>query len=291
MRRRSEIDPDKYNQIVVADEQANEPEYKSDYRGKVQNRSAALTPLPMYHLSYMQYVSDVHNYHAFATKVEEFNMKSSGNRIYVNCQQQQLDVMVSRSILARVDSLSTVVNRTSDHNKLATLLLQRAVGESVAQDYDAAIADLTTCLSIDSTSVLALWQRAYCQMRMSAFDASVEDKSVASATSVVHMGDMSALKSSKVMDDLNRAIALDADNQYLYYNRGNIYMSRKDYIHAIDDYTRAINIDHNLAEAYYNRGLARVANGLKSEGIADLSKAGELGLYGAYSVIKRISTN
>ena len=62
-------------------------------------------------------------------------------------------------------------------------------------------------------------------------------------------------------------------------------------MHAIDDFTRAINIDANLAEAYYNRGLARVQNGLKAEGIADLSKAGELGLYNAYSVIKRVSAD
>ena len=95
----------------------------------------------------------------------------------------------------------------------------------------------------------------------------------------------------RVIADLDRAIQLDEDNQYHYYNRGCANLARKDYMHAIDDFTRAINIDANLAEAYYNRGLARVQNGLKAEGIADLSKAGELGLYNAYSVIKRVSAD
>ena len=98
-----------------------------------------------------------------------------------------------------------------------------------------------------------------------------------------------SLKSARIVAGLDRAIKADKDNQYLYYNRGCVYMAERNYTHAIDDFTRAINIDHSLAEAYYNRGLARVQNGLKAEGIADLSKAGELGLYQAYSVIKKIS--
>ena len=38
---------------------------------------------------------------------------------------------------------------------------------------------------------------------------------------------------------------------------------------------------------YYNRGLARLFLGQNEQGTRDLSKAGELGLYGAYNLIKR----
>ena len=62
---------------------------------------------------------------------------------------------------------------------------------------------------------------------------------------------------------------------------------RRDYQHAIDDYTRALELEDRLAEAYYNRGLARIFAKKTAEGIEDLSKAGELGLYTAYSVIKK----
>ena len=51
----------------------------------------------------------------------------------------------------------------------------------------------------------------------------------------------------------------------------------------------AIRIDSNLAEAYYNRGIARSKSGNKQAAIQDLSKAGELGLYDAYAVIKRLN--
>uniref|UniRef100_UPI0035A1D314 tetratricopeptide repeat protein n=1 Tax=Prevotella heparinolytica TaxID=28113 RepID=UPI0035A1D314 len=59
------------------------------------------------------------------------------------------------------------------------------------------------------------------------------------------------------------------------------------YAKAIDDYTKAIQLNPDLAEAYYNRGLARIYANSKAAGIEDLSKAGELGLYDAYSVIKK----
>ena len=281
MRRRSEIDPNKYNQIVVADEQTAEHEYKSDYRGRVQNRVTGMEPLPMFHLSYIQYSSDVHIYHAFAQKVEQLNNASPKSpRIYINSLERQLDEHASRLMLSRIDSLTNVINRTRDERKLNSVLLRRAIAESVAQDYEAAVSDLNTSLGIDTTQVLALWHRAYCQAMLNEFD-----KSRASVS-----GNDMALKALRVIADLDRAIQLDSDNQYLYYNRACVRLQRKEYTLAIDDFTRAINIDSSLAEAYYNRGLARIANGLKSDGIADLSKAGELGLYAAYSVIKRVST-
>jgi tetratricopeptide (TPR) repeat protein len=62
---------------------------------------------------------------------------------------------------------------------------------------------------------------------------------------------------------------------------------RKDYQHAAEDFNRAIELDANIPEAWYNRGLVYIYSGKIPEGISDLSKAGELGLYSAYSVIKK----
>ena len=79
------------------------------------------------------------------------------------------------------------------------------------------------------------------------------------------------------------------DFAYSYYNRGNILSHLKDYRAAIVSYDEAIRLDASLAEAYYNRGLTYIYIGENQKGIADLSKAGELGLYGAYNLIKRFS--
>ena len=95
------------------------------------------------------------------------------------------------------------------------------------------------------------------------------------------------LKNVRTLSDFDEAIRRNPQNAFLYYDRGNVYVSRQDYQRALDDYTKAITLEPNLAEAYYNRGLARIRCGKRKEGLDDLSKAGERGLYDAYSVIKQ----
>ena len=92
-----------------------------------------------------------------------------------------------------------------------------------------------------------------------------------------------------VKRDLDKVIELAPDFVYAYYNRGNILATLKDYRAAIVDYDRALELDPNLAEAYYNRGLTHIFLGNNQQGVEDLSKAGELGLYSAYNVIKRFT--
>ena len=88
---------------------------------------------------------------------------------------------------------------------------------------------------------------------------------------------------------MNKAIDLAPDFAYSYYNRGNVLSQLKDYRAAIVSYDEAIALEPNLAEAYYNRGLTYIFVGENARGIADLSKAGELGLYSAYNLIKRFA--
>lgn len=275
MRRRGEIDIDKYNQIVVSDDNDAEHEYKSDYRGKVQNRSTGMDAMPMFHLSLVQYANDVRSYRAFSPVVEKYNTDNKSLHLYVNSQTMSLSETQSLHSLALVDSLSKEIDKSHNSKRLVTLLVQRAVAESVTRNFEAAVSDINTILTIDSTSVLALWQKAYCQTMQSALN-KAEDET---------------LQANSAIDMLTQALRLDADNQYLYYNRACVYMSQRKYAMAIDDFTRAVNIDSGLAEAFYNRGLSRVYNGSKKEGIADLSKAGELGLYKAYNVIKQVTSD
>jgi tetratricopeptide (TPR) repeat protein len=92
-----------------------------------------------------------------------------------------------------------------------------------------------------------------------------------------------------ILADLNKAIDLAPDFAYTYYNRGNVLSGLKDYRAALVSYDEAIALEPNLAEAYYNRGLTHIFLGDNARGVADLSKAGELGLYSAYNLIKRFA--
>ena len=273
MRKRSDVEIEKYNQLAVADEQEMEHEYQSEYRGRVQNRRVTLDYLPMYALSYELEQNQVKQYVAFDKMVDAFNAQEGKQyQLHIVNSNPALDEQDTKKYFALIDSLTNQIDRRQAIQRMSSLFFRRAIAFSVIQNFDAAIDDLTNYLQSDTTSVLAYWQRAVCQSKLNEFHS-------AQGTDV-------RMKTANVLSDLTEAIRY-GENAYLYYNRGNVYVQRNDYQHAIEDYTRAITLDGNLAEAYYNRGLARIANKQQTEGISDLSKAGELGLYTAYSIIKR----
>lgn len=277
IRKRSDVDPDKYNQLVVADEQEVEHEYESEYRGRVQNHKVDVAFMPMYELSYEQYRTEVKPYTAYDHQVDEFNQQvRPADRIYINNNPAVLDEKRSNHYFTYIDSISEALEKTRGTAAEKTLLLNRAVAYSAIQNFDSAIDDLSSYLRVDSTSSLAYWQRAVCQSKVNEFNAS--------------QGADVAITVASIISDMTEAIKYNPQCAYLYYNRGNIYAERKDYNRAVEDYTHAISIDGNFAEAYYNRGIAYLFSGRLDEGTGDLSKAGELGLYTAYSVIKKYRT-
>lgn len=281
MRRRSEIDPEKYNQIVVADKQEVEHEYKSSYRGKVQNRNVGMELRPMFSLSFVVYDNGVKSYHAFASEVEAFNARNAKDErvshLYVNCNRVMMDENSSKIMLAKVDTLSAFIDSATDNGLLEPLLMERAVTYTATQDYEAAIADLTQCLKADSTSVLALWQRGVCLSMSGEFQ--------------ISQGIGSEIAYGKALDDLMKASKLSPQNAYIFYDLGNLYAARERYDEALSAYEKAIELNANLAEAYFNCGLVENKCGRHQDAVTYLSKAGELGVFDAYSVIKQISND
>jgi tetratricopeptide (TPR) repeat protein len=227
----------------------------------------------MFALSFYDVHNDVHVYIAFDKEVEAFNDQTQSYPLYIGSTLPNVDETMMKRHFAYIDSLSQAVAETKDNQTVKPLLMLRAVAYTTIQNFDSAIDDLSTLLQIDSTMTLAYWQRAVCQTRINEFNAS--------------QGTNIDLKSANVLSDLCEAIKLAPHNAFLYYNRANLYAQRKDYQHAVDDYTHALELDGNMAEAWYNRGLVYLEEKKIAEGISDLSKAGELGLYDAYSIIKK----
>lgn len=272
MRKRSDDDIEKYNQLAVADEQEIGHEYQSDYRGRVQNRRVGMDYMPMYMLTTERQFSTVKQYIAYDRQVDSLNHTLPADcQLHIACSLPTLGEAATQRYFVRLDNLSADIDRTRTIQQAQPLLLRRAIAYSVIQNYESAIDDLSTYLQTDSTSSIAYWQRAVCQSRMNKFNAS--------------QGTDVKMLTANVLSDLTDAIRY-GENAYLYYNRGNVYAERHDYLHAIEDYTRSIELDPNLAEAWYNRGLVYMAAKRQEEAVSDLSKAGELGLYAAYSIIK-----
>ena len=213
MRKRSDEDIEKYNQLAVADEEDIAPEYQSDYRGRVQNHKVGMDYMPMYLLSTENYQSAVKHYIAYDRYVEQLNGTLKADRkLHIVCNQATLSEAGTRRYFARLDSLSTQIDKSKNTQEALDLLLQRAVAYSVIQNFEGAIEDLSTYLQERPNSVVAYWQRAVCQSRLNDFNAS--------------QGTDIQLKTANVLSDLSAAIQLD-ESAYLYYNRGNVYVKRQ----------------------------------------------------------------
>ncbi|EFA43686.1 tetratricopeptide repeat protein [Hallella bergensis DSM 17361] len=277
MRRRSEINIDKYNNIVVEDKSEVEHEYKSQYRGTIQNRDVEFSLLPMYQLSYFSYSNGIQGYQAYDPSVDRFNSKHDPIRkLTLACKHQhsKLSDVQSRQIFQIIDVLSAGIGEESNPKVRADLLLQRAIAFADAQNYSDAISDLDDYLSLDKTSVIGWWTRATCQTLLNNYDSS--------------RGQNVSMKAAQAEGDFAEAIKLAPKNAYLYFNRANMFADQKNFDRAVSDYTYTIQLDPRLAEAYYNRGIVFYRMGKYDAAQQDLSKAGELGLYDAYALSKKI---
>ena len=87
--------------------------------------------------------------------------------------------------------------------------------------------------------------------------------------------------------DLQKAAELMPELPYIYYNLGNLLCLNGDMPGAIQQYDKAIGLFPYFGEAYYNRGLVQIYLNEMQTGCMDLSKAGELGIGQAYSVVKQ----
>ena len=271
MRKKSEIDPNKYDQIVVEDEQTDEHEYKSEYRGKVQNHRVESQYQPYISLSLFDYSNAMTSYHPFVAEVDAVNRQTEGVRITVSTISTHLTNEEIKKQFDTTDALTAMIDKGTPSSP--AMYLARSVAYCIGQNYGDALKDVDAYLAENPNSALGWWHRAVCNARQADYETGAEPQTA-------------QLRLKSVNADFERAESLDRDNAYILYCHGTFLAHRQDYDKAIQYFTRAVALDDRLAEAYFNRGMAYYYKGDKVKGNADLSKAGELGLYSAYSIIK-----
>ena len=90
---------------------------------------------------------------------------------------------------------------------------------------------------------------------------------------------------SEAIADIEEAIRILPDIPHLYFNLGNLHCLSEQLVEAIEDYGMAIKLYPYMGDAYLNRGLALIYLKDMEKGCIDLSRAGELGVADAYSII------
>lgn len=291
-RKKSDKDMNNYRKIVIADDSDMEQRYKSDIRGRVQDRNVNIRMEPMYALTYYEKLSDVKRAVHYYKAID--NLNHTGlfpKRLHITNMESPLTEEQVKFHFALIDAHTSAI---VDDPENARKRFSRGLDFYLVQDFASSIEDFTQSILLDDTFFPAYFMRALVRCKQLEYQKAEEANVAAAAPAAmpgapVRKSEVSALDYDIVKSDLDHVVTLAPDFVYGYYNRANVLAMLKDYRAAIVDYDKAISLNHDFAEAYFNRGLTHIFLGNNKKGIADLSKAGELGIVSAYNIIKRFT--
>lgn len=287
-RKKSDKNMNNYRKIVVADNDDATPKYKTDYRGRVQDKNVNILPQPMFALNYYERQEEVKRMVTYNRSIDELNNRHvlPGRLLITNNEASLSEEQVKRHFA----SIDTETEKIVKEPNNPLHYYARALDFYLVQDFDNALRDLDSTIVRDSSFFPAYFTRAVIHYKQLEYR---KRQSSGYETETAPEGEKPQIRMldyATVRRDLDEVIRLAPDFAYAYYNRANILAVMKDYRAALVDYDKAIELDGRLGDAYYNRGLTNVYLGNNREGIRDLSKAGELGIFSAYSVIKRFTS-
>ena len=260
------------NQTELPEE---EQKYDSQTRGTVQKRNQDVVNEPNIMLSY--YSQDIslrrtNYYHPLVEALNRSEMLPAALRF--TSQEIALTAEMVDFHFMEIARLS----RQIDEAPTAALFFARAIEFAVVQDYTSAIDDCTRAALIADKSLepVLYFCRANWRYRLLEYQRTTGEQEITANMDFEIM-----------LRDYDQVLRLQPDFAFALYNKANILCAQKEYKDAIEYYTRAIAQDGDFAEAYFNRGLTYVFIGENEKGLADLSKAGELGIYQAYNMITK----
>ena len=277
-----------FSALAAQNQESNDEEnkYDSDTRGSVQKRYTDVVNEPNIFLSYYATNTNANalrqtNY-SHAT-VDTYN-RTMRLPAYLRFTTQEMALtadMVNQhfaqisSISNQIDLLEQMASPKSPNNsQLCASYIARAFEFALVQDYSSALDDVTRALLMEGELYFAYFCRANWRYKL------LEYKRAMGETT--EPADFELM-----MRDYDYVITHLPDFSFAYYNKANMLCIQQDFKAAISYYNQAIAIDGDFAEAYFNRGLTYIYVGEIEKGIADLSKAGELGIYQAYNLISR----
>ncbi len=277
-----------FSQLAAQNQETNDEEnkYDSDTRGSVQKRYADVVNEPNIFLSY--YATNNHTDALRQTNYSHATVDMYNNTMQLpaplrfTTKEMTLTADMVNQHFAQISNLSHQIDLleqmaqpgSTNNDLLCASYIARAFEFALVQDYSSALDDVTRAILMDGDLYFAYFCRANWRYKYLEYKRAVGEPT--------DKADFELM-----MRDYDYVIHHLPDFSFAYYNKANMLCIQQDFKAAISYYTQAINADSDFAEAYFNRGLTYIYIGDNEKGLADLSKAGELGIYQAYNLISR----
>lgn len=270
--------------LTVDDNTDFRDEYNnSAIRGRVQDKNLTIETEPMIELAYYTSTSEVKPSTYYIKEIDDLNStRELRHRVLVTNRVPRLD---DDDIIDRhFKSIKYYNSYLATHQPRAIDFIARALDFVTVRDYASAIRDLDRAIALTPDYAPAYMLRAQSRHRQIQSGAVADEaKDAASRDAII------AASRDDMLADIDRVIALTPRNAFAWFNRGNAMLEIGDLNAAMQAYNQAIDLKPDFGEAYYNRGYTRLKSGQRAQGIADMGRAGELGIVAAYNLMKRIS--
>ena len=177
----------------------------------------------------------------------------------------------------------------------------RAIMDVDRNQFNSALMHYDKSLACSDNSPYASYYRAFYYLNRAVLRAEMIDfiASIESSVQTLTMDDSGHARArvseqvtrgydySEAVADMEAAAETLGNIPHVWFNLGNLYCLSSRLVEAIGSYDKAISLYPYMADAYYNRGLILIYLKDKDKGCIDLSRAGELGVADAYSIIAR----
>ena len=266
--------------------------YTDETRGAVQDRYTDVVNERNFVLTYYSKNDEIRRTNVYYPTLDEYNKEKKLSSILKITNNE---VSLTADLVNRhFESINTISTQLAKDNNNADIYFNRSLEFAMVQDFNSAIDDLNKAISIRPDFMLAYFCRANIRNKLLDYVKNTADQP---SNGVVESSKEKNKKSSiekqsmfdveMMMRDYDKVNELSPDFSFAYFNKANILCTQKDFNSAISNYSKSIEIDPDFAEAFFNRGLTYLFIGEDTKGLADLSKAGELGIYKAYNLIQR----
>jgi tetratricopeptide (TPR) repeat protein len=301
-RKESDTDISNYDKVAVLDDfGAEQPEEmgSNPLRGRIQNRNIVIDMEQVFGLTFYPGDTLVHRLRYFNMEVDAFNRKAIiGRTLKIANQEQELDRQDAAYVFEKINTLSESIKPGSNPDNEPLLLARGTLFNTVA-NLNNALDDFNRIIDLKPDNYLAYFNRAYTRYKMvemmRAVEAEIPDSQEslrigaigARQTQTAQGTERRILDFDLIINDLEKVIELNPQFTFAHFNLGMIQAIQRNFDAALEHFSKSIEINPDFAEAWFNRGLTRIFLEQETEGTLDLSKAGELGIFKAYNVIKR----
>ncbi|MFI3261406.1 MAG: tetratricopeptide repeat protein [Rikenellaceae bacterium] len=166
-----------------------------------------------------------------------------------------------------------------------------ALVQSSLQQYSKAIENYTKAIKLNPDNAFLYVNRAVARAEMIDFISKLSSKSDKMVIDAQPDKVLKAVRQeysyAECIQDMQLAIRINPNISQFFYNLGNLLSLEGEQAEAIEIYTHAISLNPNIGELYFNRGMIQLHVKDTQKGYLDISKAGELGIEGAYQLLER----